>query len=199
MCSVGRWGGALGLALVVLPGLGVLLTGPVGTGVPGPSDVVVFLAGGGGERAAYAHALATQGLAPRILSTRVDPTCGGDRQPERPCTSEVRNTLDEALLMARILPAEGVRTATIVTSRYHARRAAAIFAIVFLGRGIAVHVVAPPGPAPTGLLASEERWKLVPSAAAAVVARVAPSLYAVLRPVPGPRLDPASGALLDYR
>jgi hypothetical protein len=130
------------------------------------------------NRAAYARSLVESDVAPRMLSTLVDPECVRAGSLPQACASDVRTTVDEALLMRRVLTAEGVRRATVVTSGYHVPRATVIFRIIFLGSGIQVSVVAPPaGLPPIGKRLAHEILKFFPSVAAAVVGRFSPPLY----------------------
>lgn len=160
------------LAVVVAPFLGDCQIGAE----PQPSDVIVVLAWDS-NRDDYAVALVERGIAPRLLSTLVDPQCVRAGQPPQACASDVRSTVDEALLMRRALMAEGVRRATIVTSNYHVLRAAAVFSTVFIGSGIQVSVVAPPALFPSGWLLRSELEKFLPSVGAAIIGRVSPALY----------------------
>ncbi len=168
--------GLFGVALVVLS-VPFLLGYRIGA-EPSPSDVIVPLASKSRlERAAYARSLVERDVAPRVLSTLVDPECVRAGRLPQACASGVRNTVDEALLMRRVFTAEGVRRATIVTSGYHVPRATVIFWIVFLGSQIEVSVVAPPESPPTGKRLIRELWKFLPSVGAAVVGRFSPLLY----------------------
>lgn len=168
--GVGLLGGLLAVAWTAL-----LLRDPPGA-APRPSDVIVVLAEEP-ERALYARTLLARGVAPRLLSTLVDPQCvRAGRAPEA-CPSGVRNTVDEALLARRALLPEGVRRVTVVTSRHHTLRAALVFKILFAGTGMEVSVVAPQGPLASDPEIAHELWSLVPSAGAAIIGRLSPSLY----------------------
>ncbi len=168
--------GLFGVALVVVS-VPFLPAYRIGAELP-PSDVIVALATKNRpERAAYARSLVERDVAPRMLSTLVDPECVRAGRLPQACASGVRNTVDEALLMRRVLTADGVRQATIVTSGYHVPRARVIFWIVFLGSRIEVSVIAPPGSPPTGKKVTREMWKFFPSVGAAVVGRFSPLLY----------------------
>ena len=68
-------------------------------------DVIVVLAGHP-ERQVYAQALVKDGLAPRLLSTLVDPACMRTGRSAKACASGVRSTVDEALWMQRVLTPE---------------------------------------------------------------------------------------------
>lgn len=140
-------------------------------------DVFIVLAGDS-ERAGYARVLLAQDPAARILSTLVDTRCAPLGDPDRACATGVRNTVDEALLMRRTLSQEQVRSATIITSRYHAPRAGGIFRIMFIGSGIQLQVVTPPGVASVpASLRVQEMLKFLPCIGAALLARLTPDLY----------------------
>jgi uncharacterized SAM-binding protein YcdF (DUF218 family) len=147
-----------------------------GATLPSEADVIVVLHGSP-ERERFAEELVRRGVAPRILSTLVDPDCVRAGNPPQSCPSRVRNTVDEALLMRRALPSQGIRRLVVVTSNFHRLRAAAVFKLAFAGSGIDVRVVAPPGPSPRWSSVSHELWSFVPSAAAAIVGRFSPSIY----------------------
>jgi hypothetical protein len=63
---------------------------------PKPSSDVIVVLAGDAARDRYATALVAQGVAPRVLSTLVDPQCVRAGQPPQVCASGVRNTVDEA-------------------------------------------------------------------------------------------------------
>ncbi|HEY8370259.1 MAG TPA: YdcF family protein [Thermodesulfobacteriota bacterium] len=163
--------------LTVLAGTAVMALRIEPGVTPPPADLIVVL-GGDSDRMPYARRLVEAGLAPRAVSTLYDPRCLEAGGSERECASGVRNTVDEALYTRFVLAAAGVRNLTVVTSDYHVRRAGVVFRIVFLGSGIGVSLASPGGPrspaAPSGL---RETAKLVPSAGAAMIARVSPSMY----------------------
>lgn len=141
-----------------------------------PADAIVALAKDV-ERDRYAALLAEQGLAPRILSTLVDATCLRERGVRELCATGVRNTVDEALMMRRILARERMDRVMIVTSRDHVMRAAAIFALVFLGTGLEANVVATPLSASPRVPSVREIWSFLPSLGGAVLGRFVPELY----------------------
>lgn len=143
---------------------------------PQPADAIVALAKDI-ERDRYAALLAEQGLAPRILSTLVDATCLRERGVRELCATGVRNTVDEALALRRILARERMERVMIVTSRDHVVRAAAIFTLVFLGTGLEANMVATPlGAAPRAPSVREIR-SFLPSLGAAMLGRFVPQLY----------------------
>lgn len=141
-----------------------------------PADVIVALAGRE-ERARYAALLVERRLAPRILSTLVDTACLRERGVREFCATDVRNTVDEALTLRRVLAREKVGRVMIVTSRDHVLRTAAIFALVFFGTGIEVNVVATPFGAYPGVPSVRELLKFIPSMGSALLGRFAPELY----------------------
>src|SRR4051812_48026185 len=112
-----------------------------------------------------------------MLSTLVDPQCVRAGQLPQACASGVRNTVDEALLMHAALAAEQAQQVIVVTSNYHIFRAAVIFRIVFIGSGVRVSLVAPPGPLPNSEEIFSEVKKFFPSIGAAVIGRISPALY----------------------
>ena len=140
-------------------------------------DAMIVLAGAQ-ERWTYAQALFSQGHALQLLSTHYDPICLRVGQLLEGCPTGVRNTVDEAVTMRRVLEREHIRSTTIVTSEYHALRTAAIFAVVFAGSGIDFSVVgAPASDASQSRFLLRELVKLGPSIAGAIVARYSPPLY----------------------
>ncbi|MBK9307131.1 MAG: YdcF family protein [Nitrospira sp.] len=148
---------------------------------PQPADVIVVLAQER-ERVRHAASLVEQGFAPRTLSTLVDPACIRARKLRALCATGVRNTVDEALAMRRVLIQEGVDRVLIVTSRDHVVRAAAIFAVVFFGSGLEVNIVATPlRPLQKGLSFREVR-SFFPSLGGAMLGRVSPELYEWIMP-----------------
>jgi uncharacterized SAM-binding protein YcdF (DUF218 family) len=146
-------------------------------GEPARADVIVVLAGEP-ERAAYAAFLARQGAAARVVSTLLDPRCLEVDRTSPACRTGVRNTVDEAHLMRCVLLQQRAQDIIIVTSRHHAARAAAVFAVVFAGSGVRWRVVAPRR---AGTVMEElslmEMVKVPPSLGRALVARLAPKLY----------------------
>lgn len=143
---------------------------------PQPADVIVALAEDV-ERSRYAALLVERGFAPQILSTLVDTACFRESEVHALCTTGVRNTVDEALTMRRVLARDRVDRAMIVTSRDHVVRTAAIFTLVFVGTGIEANVVATPLGAPPGVPSVREILSFVPSLGGAMAGRFAPELY----------------------
>lgn len=140
-------------------------------------EMIVVLAGDP-ERTAYAESLIRKGVHAPIVSTVTNFRCMRTSAPPAACATGVRNTIDEALIMRRILSEEQVQHVAIVTSRYQAARAASIFGIIFAGSHIEVSVVAPPRS--HGILQElrgEELIKWFPSIGAAMLARFAPESY----------------------
>jgi len=143
---------------------------------PQPADVIIALAGRS-ERAEYATLLVERRLAPRLLSTLVDPDCLRKSEGRELCATGVRNTVDEALTMRLILARERVDRVMVVTSRSHVVRTAAIFTLVFAGTGMDVNVVATPLRAQPGAPSVREVLSFFPSLGCAVLGRVSPELY----------------------
>lgn len=143
---------------------------------PQPADVIVVLAGKP-ERARYAALLAEKRLAPRLLSTLVDPDCLSKSGVRELCATGVRNTVDEALTMRLVLARDPVDRVMVVTSRSHVVRTAAVFTLVFVGTGMDVKVVATPLGAPPGAPSVREVLSFFPSLGGAVLGRVNPELY----------------------
>jgi uncharacterized SAM-binding protein YcdF (DUF218 family) len=145
-------------------------------GIPQPADVIVVLAGDA-ERILYAASLIERGLAPRLLTTLVDPACVRAGHPPDTCATGVRNTVDEALEMRRVLEREQMERIMIVTSRSHLVRATAVFRVVFLGSGMGVNVVPTPRDSFHETPAIRELLSFFPSLGCAVLGRVFPELY----------------------
>lgn len=140
-------------------------------------EMIVVLAGDP-ERATYAQSLVQKGIRAPIVFTVTNFQCVRSGAPSSACATGVRNTVDEAVLMRRILSAEHVQHVAIVTSRYQAARAASVFGIIFAGSEIDVSVVAPPRS--QGILQelhAQELVKWFPSIGAAMLARFAPESY----------------------
>lgn len=98
---------------------------------PVPSDIIVVLGGDGAPRAARAAQLWHQGIAPRVLVVGIDDcTFMKARMIEEGVDPSVfveecksTTTWDNARFSAPILKALGVRSAVLVTSWFHSRRA----------------------------------------------------------------------------
>jgi uncharacterized SAM-binding protein YcdF (DUF218 family) len=126
------------VALVLLLAAGLLLFPQVFLRVdsgPVKADVIIVLGGGTHERPEYAARLFLDHAAPRILiSGRGDDEINRrilvrDGVPARDITVENKSktTRENALFCAPLLKAEKVRSAIIVTSWYHSRRALKTF------------------------------------------------------------------------
>jgi len=140
------------------------------------ADIIVPLAGSA-DRNAYAHTLWSRRIAPAVGSTLVDMRCLHRLGPDPACATGVRNTVDEAIVLRRLFEEERVTRAIIVTSRYHLARTTAIFAIMFAGTGIEVHIVATPEGSAAPHALTKEVKSYLPSLGAAVLARVFPPAY----------------------
>ena len=149
-------------------------------GVPptevGKADVVVALAGSP-DRTVYAQALVVQGFAPDSMSTLLDPFCLRAQGSRSACATNVRNTIDEAVVLRRIFARERFTKVIVVTSRYHLARARVVFDTIFAGGETAVHVVSPPGDRISGSRIRREALSYLPSLFGAVMARTVPAVY----------------------
>ena len=144
------------------------------------ADAIVVLAGDD-SRLKFSQLLIERGYAPRLISTLFDPGCIQQGHPLDTCRTRVRNTVDEAVAMRRILEQEHLHRVTIVTSDYHALRSGAVFAAVFAGSNIDVHVMPAVGSTTPSL---SQLWhelvRIVPSIWGALVAHYAPGTYEFL-------------------
>lgn len=118
------------------------------------ADIIVVLGGDGPSRAHRAAHLWRIGVAPEVLVTG-DGDCLHIRDAmiaqgvapdaiRTECLS--RNTRENALLSAPLLEASGARTAVLVTSWFHARRALRSFTAICPGIAWASDPTDPPGP-----------------------------------------------------
>ena len=139
------------------------------------AEVIVPLAGDP-DRSAYAKTLLQRRAAPNIVSTLVDPRCFRALGPDPACATRVRNTIDEAIVLRRILEEEHFTRVIVVTSRYHLARATAVFTIIFAGSGTDVRFVAIPESHLTLKQVNKEVRSYLPSLAVAVLARYVPVL-----------------------
>ncbi len=143
----------------------------------GRADALVVLAGEE-ERWSFANILMAEGYAPRAFSTLVDPACLTLGREGIDCATSVRNTVDEAIAMRKILGAAHIKRATVVTSDYHVLRTGAIFSVVFAGSGIALDILGAPSSRPDKIrLYWHELVSLGPSLVGAVVSRISLGLY----------------------
>lgn len=140
-------------------------------------EAVIVLAGAE-DRWDFAERMVQQEHAPRILSTLVLPHCVSVGSDESACRTGVRNTVDEALVMRRVLESEHIRRAAVVTSDFHLLRAGAVFSLVFAGSGIRIDMV-PASQESRARVAqlAREMGMLGPSMGGAVLGRFLPSLY----------------------
>jgi uncharacterized SAM-binding protein YcdF (DUF218 family) len=102
---------------------------------PDHADTLIVPGGAGGERAKWAAQLFTNGVAPRILLTGAGDYHGhraillAAGVPREAIVLESRSTTtkENAEFSAQLLKDQGIRTAIVVTSWYHSRRALAAF------------------------------------------------------------------------
>lgn len=147
-----------------------------------PHPYVIIVLGGEADRMVHAASLAKADMQIRMLSTCVDTQCLRTGLSPNMCATGVRNTIDEAVLMHRILLRDQIKAAIIVTSRYHAVRASSIFTIMFAGTGIQIQTVAPLSANSTlEQLSIQELVKYFPSVGGTLLARFTPDLYEWIR------------------
>ncbi|MCL4790142.1 MAG: YdcF family protein [Verrucomicrobia bacterium] len=99
------------------------------------ADILIVPGGAGGERARWAAQLYTNGIAPKILLTgagdyhghRAILMAAGVPRDAILIESKSATTRENAEFSARLLREQGIRTAVVVTSWYHSRRALAAF------------------------------------------------------------------------
>ena len=120
----------LGVAVALAAGLVArLFVWPVSSR-PIPSDAIVVLAGGQGERLPRAVALMQRGFAPTLVISNGgargwvlgNELCGDPQSFEVVCPSSA-TTRGEAQVIARLARERGWSRVTVVTSKYHVRRA----------------------------------------------------------------------------
>jgi uncharacterized SAM-binding protein YcdF (DUF218 family) len=124
-----------------------------------PSDAVIAVSGDGPERVATSIALMRQGLARRLVISgglygrginaahvmRDQALDSGVPAAEIIVDDGATSTAENALGAARVMRAHGLRSAILVTSPYHTRRAGMMFRRVFLREGLALRVHAVEG------------------------------------------------------
>jgi hypothetical protein len=140
------------------------------------ADIVVPLARGS-DRTSYANLLVSQNVARHLGSSLVDPRCVREHGPHAACGTGVRNTIDEAIVLYRLFKEERFTRSIIVTSPDHLARATAVFAVIFAGSGIEVHVVASSQAGSSSERITQEAKSYLPSIGAAVLARFLPAVY----------------------
>ena len=99
------------------------------------ADILIVPGGAGGERAKWAAQLYTNGVAPRILLTgagdyrghRAILMAAGVPRDAILIESKSTTTRENAEFSAALLKEQGIRTAIVVTSWYHSRRALVAF------------------------------------------------------------------------
>lgn len=106
---------------------------------PEPSDAVIMLAGGEGERLVRARALADEGLAPVLVIMNGNAGSGrrlcraGDLAYEVICPDNAGTTRGEARAIRALAADRGWRSIILVTSDFHLRRASSTVARCFDG------------------------------------------------------------------
>lgn len=148
------FGVAVGIALLLVIEVGALVLIGHGLAVSDPlerSDVIVAVSGDEGPRTETAVALWRGGYAPLLLfsGASLDPSSVSSaeimkRQAEQlgvPASAiliepDATTTEENASLVARVMAQRGLRTAILVTSPYHQRRASILFARAFGPAGL---------------------------------------------------------------
>jgi uncharacterized SAM-binding protein YcdF (DUF218 family) len=119
-----------------------------------PSDAVIAVSGDGPERVATSIDLMRRGLARRLVISgglygpginaahvmRDQALQSGVRADEIIVDDHSTSTAENALGAARVMKAHGLRSAILVTSPYHTRRAGMMFHRVFLREGLTLRV-----------------------------------------------------------
>jgi uncharacterized SAM-binding protein YcdF (DUF218 family) len=165
MTGKGRRVASLGILVLVavaawlgLPYLGRFL---VVREKPVRSDVIIVLGGGDQGRIREAVTLWRQGVAPRLLLSGGAPAVPGLSQaqlmarqaehmgvPRADLLLETRSltTLQNALFTLPIMERQGFRSAVVVSSSWHMRRASWLFGSVYQGSGIRLTFTPAPDP-----------------------------------------------------
>jgi uncharacterized SAM-binding protein YcdF (DUF218 family) len=144
-----------GVVLMLIAGLGALILIGHALAVSDPlvsSDVIVAISGDTGPRTETAIALWKQGLAPLLIfsGASLDPDSVSSAEimkreavrqgvPEQAIVLEPlsASTEENAQLTAQLMKDRGLRTAILVTSPYHQRRASVLFERAFAPLGLA--------------------------------------------------------------
>jgi uncharacterized SAM-binding protein YcdF (DUF218 family) len=119
-----------------------------------PSDAVIAVSGDGPERVATSIELMRQGLARRLVISggvygrgtnaahvmRDQALQSGVREDEIIVDDQATSTALNALGSARVMKTHGLRSAILVTSPYHTRRAGMMFHRVFMREGLSLRV-----------------------------------------------------------
>lgn len=113
--------------------------------MPQKSDVIIVLAGDSGERLNYGVALYQQGFADNLLLSggmsyvqMVPQLLQGIPESDILREDKSRTTFENAKYSLKIIQARGYRSAIVVTSPYHTRRASIIFSQVFKGIDVTI-------------------------------------------------------------
>lgn len=126
---------ALLVAFAVLPGLGLLVAPALlcVAALPQKADVIILLGGDDGSRVAGAAALFKAGWAPNVIMTgeneiyRRELIQSGVPEASIWVDSQAHSTAENAQFSIRIMRAHGCKSALMVTSWYHTRRAVHCF------------------------------------------------------------------------
>jgi len=114
---------------------------------PQKSDVIIVLSGDSGARLAYGVELYQEGYADKLLlsgSMNMQmnyPTPEGIPKSSFLLETQSRTTFENAKYSLKLLQERGYKSAIVVTSPYHTRRASIIFAQVFKGIDITICAV----------------------------------------------------------
>ncbi len=117
---------------------------------PKPSDVIIVLGGGEGDRERFAGELFHKGLAPRVIATgapvgseipAIELVGWGVPRGSIVLANGTQNTHDDAIRSRQLMEQNGWKTALLVTDPYHARRSLWTFRTAFAGSSLEVEPV----------------------------------------------------------
>ena len=128
---------------------------------PVPSDIILVLGGGAGEREGWAAELYQQGYAPIVVASGEMPHLPGETRSFAAISAsyleslgvpgsaimtmtETTSTYDEALQSLELMRELGATSMIVITDPYHSRRAALTFRKVFRGQGTQITFSAAP-------------------------------------------------------
>jgi uncharacterized SAM-binding protein YcdF (DUF218 family) len=112
-----------------------------------PSDVIIVLGGGDGDRDQYASTLYRRGLAKEVIATgapvgtatgATDLVTLGVPRDSIVLANGTQNTHDDAVHARQLMQQHGWKSALLVTDPYHARRSLWTFRTAFEGAGLEV-------------------------------------------------------------